>query len=923
MTGPCLSPSDTLAALERAVRQAGLLPKPFVADGTIKRCPVDGKPNGRDGAYIAWADAFPRVWFQNWRTGASGTYSPNERATSPAERKAYREQEKIIRAERARRDAERESNQSAAAASAAEVWKAATPDAPHSYLMLKQVKAHGTRVIDAARARRLAPQLPAHLYGTLLVVPLFDGGGTLHSLQFIDDNASKADASGNPHVPNKRYLKNGRKQGCFFLIGPLPSDALVICEGFATGASVQEATGLPVAVAFDTSGLSPAAEALRATFPAARLLFAADDDYRPEKPDENPGFAAAEKAASSIGGVVVRPVRRSGPTDFNDMANDPAHGPEAVRRCFGAAVADEVPVVDPHGEEQTEGEPGPVVEFSVGSRHYRVDDGGVWCAEGGKRPLWLCGRLDVTAKTSTEDGTGWGRWLEWRDDDGTPHSYAASMELLQEDGLDARKRLAQGGLHISTNRYARELLEEYIQECPASGRYLCVDRLGWCGGAYALPDRTIGETGKRIVYQGPVTPKAAGRAGTAESWRDNVGALAAGNSRLVFAASVAFAAPLLEMTGEASGGFHIRGGSSSGKTTALKLASSVFGNPRSYVRSWRSTDNGLEGVCVEHNDRLLALDEVGQVEPGKIGDIAYMIANGQGKARASRSGASREAAQWRTLVLSSGEEAFSDIMALAGKKARAGQEIRFADIEADAGAGMGAFEEIHRHAGPSAFANAVADAADRHHGAVGVEWLECLVADRSPLPETIRKGIRDFIEEILPPHAGGQVERVARRFALAAVAGELATHYGLTGWPEGEADAAAKKCFLAWLEGFGGPGNQEERAILAHVRAFFEAHGATRFQSAVSPNDTRVVNRAGFFRDADDGSRVYYVLPGQYKAELCRGFNQRAVTAALIKHGWIVSGADGKTSRREWLPGMGQTRAYVFGGKMWECDHAP
>ena len=126
--------------------------------------------------------------------------------------------------------------------------------------------------------------------------------------------------------------------------------------------------------------------------------------------------------------------------------------------------------------------------------------------------------------------------------------------------------------------------------------------------------------------------------GTADEWRDSVAALAAGNTRLVFALSVAFAGTLAEIAGEDSGGFHLRGASSSGKSTALKLAASVWGNPSTYVRLWRGTVNGLEGLATLHNDSLLILDEIGQIDPNDAGEAAYLLANGQGKARASRNG---------------------------------------------------------------------------------------------------------------------------------------------------------------------------------------------------------------------------------------------------------------------------------------------
>jgi uncharacterized protein (DUF927 family) len=209
----------------------------------------------------------------------------------------------------------------------------------------------------------------------------------------------------------------------------------------------------------------------------------------------------------------------------------------------------------------------------------------------------------------------------------------------------------------------------------------------------------------------------------------------------------------------------------------------------------------------------------------------------------------------------------------------------------------------------------VKDAATRYHGAAGLAWLRHVVADRPRLADFIADGIRQFVAETVPQDAAGQVSRVARRFALVAVAGELATHYGLTGWPEGEALEAARKCFAVWLESFGG-GNREERSMLSQVRAFFEAHGASRFEDVRATHDQRIPNRAGFYQTDIDGKREFMVLPESFKREVCQGFDAKAVTAALVKAGWLEKDGNRNTQVIR-LPGMGATRCYVLNGKMW------
>ncbi len=181
---------------------------------------------------------------------------------------------------------------------------------------------------------------------------------------------------------------------------------------------------------------------------------------------------------------------------------------------------------------------------------------------------------------------------------------------------DVRRELARLGLHISPSPSARGLLATYIKVWPIDTRARCVDRLGWHGDTFVMPNGSIGEAEELAVFQNShATELAYSESGTADEWRDSVAALAVGNTRLIFSLSVAFAGALAEIAGEDSGGFHLRGASSSGKSTALRLAASVWGNPSTYVRLWRGTVNGLEGLATLHNDSLLILDEIGQIDP--------------------------------------------------------------------------------------------------------------------------------------------------------------------------------------------------------------------------------------------------------------------------------------------------------------------
>ena len=250
----------------------------------------------------------------------------------------------------------------------------------------------------------------------------------------------------------------------------------------------------------------------------------------------------------------------------------------------------------------------------------------------------ICSELHVLAETRDADGEEWGRLLKLTDRDGRAKLWAMPMAMLAGDGSAIRDRLYSLGLVPQPSKFAREAVLEYIASATPERKARCIGRIGWTGDAFVLPARTRVVRGEeeRIIFQSPAPladPYRLG--GSLHGWQDEVARYAPGNSRLILALSAAFAGPLLFPLATEGGGFHFRGGSSTGKTTLLQVAGSVWGGGGigGYIRSWRATSNGLEGVAALHCDTLLCLDEIGQINSREAGEVGYMLANGQGKAR--------------------------------------------------------------------------------------------------------------------------------------------------------------------------------------------------------------------------------------------------------------------------------------------------
>lgn len=537
----------------------------------------------------------------------------------------------------------------------------------------------------------------------------------------------------------------------------------------------------------------------------------------------------------------------------------------------------------------------------------------------------VAGPFKVIAQTRDRFSQAWGVLLQWRDDDGELHQLAIARSMLAGDGREVRQALLHGGLYVSPFTKDRNALQTFLASVKIDRRARAVSRVGWQDRSFALPDRTIETgTGDLVVYQGTATLDHEFRAdGTLDGWQDKVARLGPGNSRLVIALCVGFVGPLLAATGSEGGGLHLRGQSSIGKSTALLAAASIWGPP-SFVRQWRATANGLEGVAEQSNDCLLILDELAQLDPSQAGSVAYLLANGSGKSRASQTGEARTAKRWLTFFLSSGEISLAEHARSdgRGKRSAAGQEVRILDVEADAGRGLGLFDTLHGHLNGDALARAIKDGAAEHYGIAGPEFVRRMLGNLDETAASVKIGIERFAASNLPAGATGQVSRACRRLGLIAMAGEIAIHLGILPWERGEAVAAAGIIFAGWIEARGGSGAAEDQTAIEQVAEFISTHGNSRFQAMDGNDNGFIHNRAGFKRENGLGAMEYLIPAVTWRNEVCRGLNPKSVAALLSAKGHLIPDSMGKTSRSETAPGMGKARFYVISQSIFGGDDA-
>jgi putative DNA primase/helicase len=957
---------DAINQFKQAISNAVLTPPDtIIADGKIQRFSTNGKGSDDAGWYILHLDNIPAGSFGDWREhGSTQTWCSIERDAQTLEQQ--KQYATLLKSMQNARHRAKKAEHDAAAELAQTIWAAATPiddAAGHGYLVKKGIQPHGARLIDTDAARAHCGRLSPTLSGPLLVIPMRNAAGELRSLQLITDDGTK------------RPLTGGEKQGCHYRIDKPDSAAqggtLIVCEGFATGASIHAATGQPVAVAFDSGNLEAVAKSLRKLYPDGALIVAADDDHQTTG---NPGRTAAAGAAKAVGGVMVVPMfpadRPDNATDFNDLHQLAGGGLDAVQVCVAGAIEsiagyasdtwagghisagstqagtqENAPVQEPdplqatHTEQATpggdttdttdttattEGSEAPLLPASPfpgmdGRPRYVVLDDWTKSIEGNHKPgvyycgltagkkdsppepfdAWICSPMHIDAVTFDGQSNNFGRLLRFKPTVGKWREWAMPMELLAGDGAQLRGELLAMGVELDPYK-ARQQLPHYLQSEHPKRRIHCALQVGWCGDSFVLPDAVIGPRAAGVIFQsGERGHEEHTQAGTLAGWREGIAARAVGNPLLMLAVSASFAGPLLARCNSEGGGFHVVGDSSTGKTTLIEAACATWGGP-GFKRSWRATANGMEGAAAMFNDCLLALDEISECDPKEVGAIVYALGNGRGKQRASRSGNARCVTKWRCFVISSGERTIATTMQEGGHRAKAGQSMRLLDIPA--AQAYGAWDALHGAISPAAFSDAIKRAAAQQHGQAGRAFLEKLAFDTADYCAELDK--IKALPLFTSDGTEGQDKRVAARFALIGLAGELATQYGVTGWPVGDAVKAAAHAFKLWQSGRG-KGNDERRQIADKVRSFIERHGDARFSNADYTGDTQPVrDRAGWWRSNGDGREYLFTADGMREA--LKGFDFKRALDVLQELGALPApGADGKRARFYRVGGVG------------------
>lgn len=481
-----------------------------------------------------------------------------------------------------------------------------------------------------------------------------------------------------------------------------------------------------------------------------------------------------------------------------------------------------------------------------------------------------------------------------------------AIELLVEmERLPAGKTAIAAELaNLGVSVLKPALFVPFLQlssERPGLPEIIGVSRMGFAsaplteGGStlcFVLPGRTLYPRGKNIAEEVVLLPQAQAaihrayhQMGKDDEWR----ALAEstrGEVLPTFTMCLDFAASLAPYGGAENGGVHLYASTSRGKTFALQMAATVFGNGAAgaggvtgmptLVRSWHGTPNAVEAMTAEVSGTLAIFDEVG-AHRGPVS--AYTQTGGQGKGRANSRGQLTEAAAWRTLILSSGEIPLSHhAEAMGGGPTMGGEAVRMLDVPVD-----GLLPEFD-----PLFMEARKRACGRHYGWAGpafVQWVldRCggdevaLATDLTGAVNVMRNQLCDEVEaarRVLQTHH----RRAMLRLALAAVAGQWAVEAGVLPHTEAEVLGAVRAVRDAWLGGQSFE-SDDERAV-SKVRDYVSRHRGQMADTAACAAGQRVPGNCRGILHQD-----HVLLTPSNFADACRGLHAESVASALKRAG--------------------------------------
>ncbi|CAN7160129.1 DUF927 domain-containing protein [Paraburkholderia hospita] len=527
----------------------------------------------------------------------------------------------------------------------------------------------------------------------------------------------------------------------------------------------------------------------------------------------------------------------------------------------------------------------------------------------------ICSRMRWIAHVVDADGGRPAHVVDIRTLNALQKRIEVAHELTSQPQELVRYLTAQG-VQFNGNRDAARQLCDYLRTRPRVPIFTRATHDGWLKlgehWSYVLGNKAFSVSHQELRVIRPQGQAPRKKAGSLAQWLQVTG-LCRGNPLLIFALCAAFASALLHPFGRNGFGVSFVGRSSTGKTTALRLALALIDSPRE-LATWASTANGLEALAAQYAHMPLTLDEIGLADEDVLSDVAYRLTNGSGKLRAACDGTLASTARICTVSISTGEESVVDRIERKGRAAKLGQFARVITIPTEFQ--HGAFSTLHGSRDAAAFSEKLNSLLFATHGVAWEPFVKYLAENIDAAKATHNRNEHALKERMTRgtefDGSDGVCARVLDSFALMFRAGKLAIDAKVIDLTRAEVFGALHYCFAKWISQYKKrlvtPGEAIRDELLYFLQS--QRRKLRRWSDYSNANqDTGDV----FTHSLRGGRDVYLVLPGALRG-LREKHGHELFHRTLIDCGWLRPGPGGRPTHQQRLPqpDNGRTGVYVF-----------
>jgi putative DNA primase/helicase len=485
---------------------------------------------------------------------------------------------------------------------------------------------------------------------------------------------------------------------------------------------------------------------------------------------------------------------------------------------------------------------------------------------------------------------------------------------LVKNKSDVLGELVNAGVPLFTSPSQQLLFQSVEDWGKKRPSFRVATRIGWNGGTYVLPDQSFGSTENISLSFDELEPEMVekyrlAKGDNLDQWQGWIGNYCTGNTRLMFAVSLAFTGPILRLVqGPRSGGFQLYGDPNTGKSTAAMVAGSIWGCRRQpdkgFIESWLTTANAVEPTAVAHNDSILLLDETRNAGPSDskrievVKDVVFRLAEQREKLR-------RESAikprTWRGYFLSTSNYSLDEMAEKGGAVVDDADRGRLVDVPLPKAA-QGIYEDLHGFPSGEDFTDYLGGECREHYGAPIREFIAKL---RRRKPEQLRKFLVDARNKYLLEldkrlKSVKPNPRISGRFATVYAAGSLAIRLGVLNWDRGELGRAILSCQLDGLrQPRGAAGKRAITSLRARLAKYLDKNKLNFFdlRTGFAPRNHIFGSVPGYIA-VHKGIEWWYVTAEQLKEIIGVGEKASAFKESLARQGRLATSSGGKEGRR-------------------------